>query len=234
MLVRIGTPRLQPVDPVERLRQREMARMRRVAQRIHDPDIEARQRRRRCHPACRPGRPNTRCRRTESPSDGMSPWSLQDRQGGDRRRRRPSIVTGSPGADPVLGQDRRILAAGRRHEAIAEARMHRRAMSARRDRHRCRRRCLMKSPRRSSMPWVWSACSWVNKHAVELRDVGVQKLLAQVRRGIDQHAGFCLRRRSARPGSSSAAGGSSDCPDRRRPSPARAAARRPTSRSQGW
>ncbi len=37
----------------------------------------------------------------------------------------PSIVTGLPGDQAVLGDDRRIFAAGRRHEAIAEAGVHR-------------------------------------------------------------------------------------------------------------
>ena len=70
--------------------------------------------------------------------------------------------------------------------------------------------------------------------AVEPVDVGVEQLLAQVRRGVDQDAGDAVRRRAARPGASCAGGGSSDCSGRRRPSRAPAAARRRTSRSRGW
>ena len=60
----------------------------------------------------------------------------------------------------MLAGNRRIVAAGRRHEAIIEA-----------VKHHARRRLVQiqvermalaqKKPRRSSMPWVWSACSWV-------------------------------------------------------------------------
>ena len=93
------------------------------------------------------------------------------------------------GLEPVLGHDRRIFAAGRRLEAIAEARAQQSARSARRGRRRRRRALADESARRSSMPWVWSACAWVIEHAVEPVDIGVEKLLAQVRRGIDQDPG---------------------------------------------
>ena len=46
-------PGLEPLDPGQRLVDAEMARMRRVAQRVDDPDIEARQRRARSRPAGR-------------------------------------------------------------------------------------------------------------------------------------------------------------------------------------
>ncbi len=39
------------------------------------------------------------------------------------------------------------------------------------------------------MPWVWSACSWVKSTRVEPDRLGVEQLLAQIRRGVDQHAG---------------------------------------------
>ena len=70
------------------------------------------------------------------------------------------------------------------------------------------------------------------EHAVEPIDVGIEQLLAQVRRGVDQDARDAAAGRAARPAASSAGGGSSDCSDRRRPSRAPGAARRRTSRSQ--
>ena len=64
-----------------------------------------------------------------------------------------------------------------------------------------------------------------DQHAVEPVDVGVEELLAEVRRGVDQDAGAAARAAAARPAARCAAGGSSDCSGRRRPSRAPAAAR---------
>ena len=71
------------------------------------------------------------------------------------------------------------------------------------------------------------------EHGVEVIDIGVDQLLAQVGRGVDQDPGDRRVRRSARPAASSGGGGSSDCWDRRRPSRAPGAARRRRSRSRG-
>ena len=43
------------------------------------------------------------------------------------------------------------------------------------------------------MPWVWSACSMGIQHRVEPIDVGVEQLLAQVGRGVDQDPASCRR-----------------------------------------
>ena len=70
------------------------------------------------------------------------------------------------------------------------------------------------------------------EHRVDVVDIGVDQLLAQIGRGIDhdpRHAAICL---SARPAASSGGGGSSDFWDRRRPSRARDAERRPRIRSR--
>ena len=113
---------------------------------------------------------------------------LQERQGRDRAAG-PVDAHGSPATMPVLGDDRRIFAAGRRLEAIAEARLHDARRCARRDRHRSARRRWMTNGRRSSMPWVWSACSWVNSTPSSHRPRHASNLLAQVGRGVDQDAG---------------------------------------------
>jgi hypothetical protein len=49
-------------------------------------------------------------------------------------------------------------------------------------------RCLRRTEntRRSSMPWMWSAWSWVNQTASMLLDAGRQQLLAQVGRRVDE------------------------------------------------
>ena len=107
-----------------------------------------------------------------------------------RSRRRPHRSSRLAGHEPMLVQDRRIVAAGRRLEAIAEASHAARARSARPDRRRGAGGAWMNSGRRSSMPWVWSAWSWVKSTRVEPLHVGVEQLLAQIRRGVDEHAGL--------------------------------------------
>ena len=140
---------------------REMGRMRRVAQRVEDQHVEpledaprspsgmradvgARRRGRRS------GSRGRRCRRgrrgTAAPSSAPPGPSTVDRRA-DRRS--------------VRVEDRRIEAARRRLEAVAEARTG--ASPGRRvgvDRH-APAHVDRRAGRRSSMPWVWSACSWV-------------------------------------------------------------------------
>ena len=70
------------------------------------------------------------------------------------------------------------------------------------------------------------------EHRVEMVDVGVDQLLAQVGRGVDHDPGRAMGGRRARPAASSGGGGFSDFWDRRRPSRAPAAARRPRNRSR--
>ena len=73
-----------------------------------------------------------------------------------------------------------------------------------------------------------------HEDAVEPPDAGVDQLLAQVGRSVDENGRRAARARRARRAPSSGGGGSSGSPDRRRPTPARRAARPPTSRSPGW
>ena len=96
----------------------------------------------------------------------MSPWSL--------RKGSASIAPPAPidrhrlaGDQPVVVQDRRIGAAGRRHESSSRSAIVAPAMSPRRHRRRSAAAYAGRAPRRSSMPWVWSAWSWVIEHAVE-------------------------------------------------------------------
>ena len=39
------------------------------------------------------------------------------------------------------------------------------------------------------MPWVWSACGWVIRIAVNPLDAGLDQLLAEIRRGVDEDRG---------------------------------------------
>ena len=70
------------------------------------------------------------------------------------------------------------------------------------------------------------------EHRVEMVDIGVDQLLAQIGRGIDQDPRDAVIGSAARPAASSAGGGSSDCWDRRRPSRAPDGERQPTIRSR--
>ena len=113
-------PRLEPLDPAQRLGQAEMAGVRPVAQRIDHPDIEAVERRdafvrqaAQIAGIAEIAEPEARARECRRAAAG----SAAPRSG----RPRPSMVTGRPGRDAVLVQDRRIFAAGRRLKAIVEA-----------------------------------------------------------------------------------------------------------------
>ena len=66
-----------------------------------------------------------------------------------------------------------------------------------------------------------------DQHAVEPLDAGVDQLLAQIGRGVDERQWSRRSGPCARPAPSSGGGGCAGWPDRRRPSPARRAARRP-------
>ena len=110
----------------------------------------------------------------------------------------------------MLGQDRRVVAAGRRLEAIVETLVHRTGSvlikvdvdpAALRDEQRTQ---------------IVDAVGVVGmlvgiEHGIEPIDLGVQKLLAQVGRGVDQDARDAAARRAARPARTCAGGGSSDC-----------------------
>ena len=97
-----------------------------------------------------------------------------------------------------------------------------------------RRRMARQSGLRSSMPCVWSAWGWLKRTPSSRLTLGVEQLLAQIGRGVDEDRGRAVGRRSARQAPSSGGGGSSGLPDRRRPTLPRPAARRRTSRSPGW
>ena len=123
------------------------------------------------------------------PSDGMSPWSCRIGRTSIGPPF-PSIVIGFPGRQPMLPQDRRILAAGRRPEAIAEPGM-----------HGPRGRLIHVDIDRlagfhEKRPQIVDAVGMVGmlmgeEDGVQFLDPGIQKLLPQVGRGIDQQAG-CL------------------------------------------
>ena len=210
---------LDALDPGERLGQAEMARMRRVAQRVDDPDVEPGQRRgafgRQVAEVAGIGEA------AEAEAErGDVAVLLQDGQGGDRaalpRRSSPAV----PGAIAVLGDDRRIFAAGRRREAIAEAVAQRPARSARRHRRRPAGACCTNS-----------AAQIVDAVGV----VGVLVGDTARRRAIGTSASSSCSRRSgevststrvdavgplrARPAARSAAAGSSDCSGSQAPQP---------------
>ncbi len=147
----------------------------------------------------------------------MSPCCWRMGQGRDRA---PFPVDGHglSGRHPVLVHDRRIFAAGRRLEAVAEARPdHLRGGLA--EVH-VDAAALADEQR----PEVVDAVAMVgvlvgHQHAVEPIDVGVEELLAEVRRGVDQHPGEAASGRCARPAARSAAGGSSGCSGSQAPQP---------------
>ena len=114
----------------------------------------------------------------------MSPCSWRKGSAGDRSAL-PLDGHGRAGGQPVFGQDRRILAAGRRCEAIAEFGV-----------QRCRRRLVeidvdplpaLEEQRAQIIDPVGMVGMLVGvEHAVEPLDFGIEKLLAQIRRSVDQ------------------------------------------------
>ena len=111
---------------------------------------------------------------------------LEDGEGRDRTAL-PVDGDAPAGLEPVLGHDRRVLAARGRLEAIAKAGV----------------QCLgcglvqvdvdRSSPRDKQPAQVVDAVGMIGmlmgeEHRVEPIDLGVEKLLAQVRRSIDQNA----------------------------------------------
>ena len=156
------------------------------------------------------------------PSDVMPPcgWSTKRKlrlaQAPCRRRSR-------------IGFDDRADRSGVAVEGIGEARA--RAARARRRGHGAApaRRERARPGARSSMPWQWSAWSWVTITRVDAADVGGEQLLAQVGAAIDQQrlaAAFDQDRRAQ-------CGGCAARRGRTRPSRSRSAARRTRSRSRG-
>ena len=99
----------------------------------------------------------------------------------------PSMVTGFAGHQPVLGHDRRIVAAGRRREAIAEFIVQRRA--GRFVEIDVDAPAALDEQRAQIVDAVGMVGVLVRvEYAVDPIDLGVEKLLAQIRRRIDQHA----------------------------------------------
>ena len=213
-----------------------MARMRPVAQRVDDPDIEVGQRRDACRRQTAEVAGISELAEAKAERGQCSPWSCSTGRtaiapalprDGDRRA----------GDEPVLGHDRRIFAAGRRGEAIAEPATNDSSTVA-----------LVEvdvdapSPLEEQRAQIVDAVGVVGmlvgvEHAVEPVDLGIDELLAQIRRGVDQyarHAAAPRRHRAARPEARCAGAGFSDFLDRNRPSRAPAAARRRRSRSREW
>ena len=98
-----------------------MARVRRVAQRIDDPQIEPAERLARSRPACRSGRWSMRHRRSETRAPGCrrAPGGTAAPSIGPPVSRHRDRLAG---LELVHVQDRRIVAAGRLDEAIGKAR----------------------------------------------------------------------------------------------------------------
>src|SRR5437899_2306412 len=158
-----------------------------VAQGVDDPDVEPGERRealrRQSDQVAGVGEP------AEAEAErGDVAMLLQDGQGSEAAPCPfdPHRLTGSY---TMLARDRRILAAGRRHKAIAEA--------------------LVERLRGRRVHIDWNALAAVNeqaaqvvdavsvvgvlmgiKHGVDPIDVGVKQLLAQIRRRVDQDAGY--------------------------------------------
>jgi hypothetical protein len=176
--------RLQPFDPGQRLADAEMAGMRTVAQRIDDPQIEAFER---LDALC--GQINEVARigdAAEAISErGNIAVVLQERQNRDRTAL-PFDRQRLARFDAVFGSDRRIIAARRRYETVAEAH----------EQHAPGR--LVDVNVEPTLPLHIQSAQIVDavgmigmlvrvEHAVEPVDFGVEELLAQVGRGVDQN-----------------------------------------------
>ena len=99
----------------------------------------------------------------------------------------PSIADALAGHQPVLAQDRRIFAAGRRHEAIAEAGVQ--GARGRLVHVDVDAAALVHEQRAQIVDAVGVVGVLVgDQHAVEPVDLGLEQLLAQIRRAVDQHA----------------------------------------------
>src|SRR5262245_9305054 len=196
-------PGIDAPDPGQRIIDAEMARMRAVAQRIHDPDFGPRER---SHARLRQAAQVAGIgKRAEAKTQRRNiAVLLQDGQGLDRTAL-PVDAQAPAWLEPVLGHDRRVLAARCRLEAVVEARAHRlRGGLIQID--------VDPPPAVQEEPaQVVDAMGTVGvlvgeEHPVQPVDLGVEQLLAQVGRGIDQHAGdahpvapFHQQRRPAAP-----------------------------------
>ncbi len=167
------------------------------------------------------------------PSERMPPCSCANGSTGIAPPA-PSIANSAKGSGMTwLVQDRRIVAARRRVEAIAEA-LQDTFERARFAVHIDAPAHGMEYGRRSSMPCSWSAWSWVMMHAVEPRHARAEQLLAQVGRGVDEQRRFAADPTAVRPRMRAAPaavpriGGIAGAPIARpvRPADARHAARR--------
>src|SRR5262245_9761474 len=176
----------EALDPIQRFRDAQVAQVRLVAERIEDPDVEAFEGRDAV------GRQTLEIAAIGQAAEAKAERSdvamvLEDGQGGDWSSL-PLDVDHAIWFQPVLADDRRILAAGRRGEAIAEAGVH-------------DLRDALVEPNRHALAAVDEQAAQIvdavgmvgmfvgEEHGVEPIDAGVEQLLAQVRRGIDQHAG---------------------------------------------
>ena len=112
---------------------------------------------------------------------------LQDRQRGEGTAL-PCHGDRRAGGQAVLAHDRRIFAAGRRVETIAEAGVHRlRRIVVEIDVDRA---ALLDVERAQIVDAVGVVGVLVGvEHGIEPIDLGIQKLLAQVGRGVDQDPG---------------------------------------------
>ncbi len=117
----------------------------------------------------------------------MSPCSWRIRQRLDRAAL-PLDHDRRSGGEPVLGHDRRIFAAGRRFEAIAEALLHhRRGLFVEID---VDAPPALDEQRAQVVDAVGMVGVLVGvENAVDPIDIGVEQLLAQIGRGVDEDRG---------------------------------------------
>ena len=181
-----GPFRVDAFDPAQGVVEAEMAGVRPVPQRVHDPDVEVGKRRQ-----ARVGQADeiAGIRETVEPeSEGRNvAVVLQEREDHDRAAC-PLDCDRLARRDPVLVRDRRIFAAGRRHEAVAELMEH----DAGRGLIQVEIEALpaMNVKRAQIIDPVGVVGVRVGEEdAVEPIDIGVEQLLAQIGRRVDEHAG---------------------------------------------
>ena len=181
-----GAPRLDARDPLNGIADAEMARMRRVAQRIDDPDIK-------------PGEFTQTVIRQVGEVAGVGQSAKPEAQRVDvamalEERQNVDGAAGTvdrdglPSRDPMAINNWRVFAAGRRREAIAEALTH----------HLFGRRIEIDI---DTLPGLDEKAAQIvdavgvvgvlvgNQHRVEPFHIGRKKLFAQVRAGVDQNTG---------------------------------------------
>src|SRR5215203_1271258 len=156
--------RLEALDPGQRLRYAKMARMGLVAQCVQNPNVE---------PAERLNAVRRQSAKVAGISKAIEPktqrWDvtvlLQNRQCGNRASL-PLNGQRLACLEPILASDRRVFAAWRRSEAIAEARVH--------------------DLRRAPVQIDWHALAAIDEEATQVVDaMGMVGVLVRVEYGVE-------------------------------------------------